>query len=749
MHEREHVYWNLTPKVSPEPVIGTVNDTVIRITIPYLSADTLNVACWINDSYQQVKDKIDIISGYPPETPENISCVYFHKRNVTCSWVYGKKPKIPTNFWLTVTNDTRKKCFTNSTNHCSFLIDTEPFRQEYYVRMVMENPLGNATREYTVKTAKIVKMDPPEIQSLTPLPTEDPSFLISWRRPTLAPDELDVKCSLRYRQLQDDQWDFTPDLYMEKEKEKNYTLSGLHAYTEYVVSLRCIGSSGQLWWSEWSGECTERTAEKAPAHTVELWRTLSTTARTRPVHLRWKERSSLRPGGITLGYNVQWFPEGKTFDLKNKTTTSHETTIMISEEAHIISVASFNSAGSSPQATLRIPATWEKAREVISSLTVSAAENEGTNVSWTVTDLHFQRFVLEWCIYLGDGLFNMSFQYVENSSKWTIEKGILKPYNRYQISVYPILLDRVAAPNTTYFYIKEGAPRSGPKTRVENRKKTEATIRWDPLKVEETNGFITAFSIVYKPLNGTESVVTVNSDIYEYSLRSLKPNTLYMAYVVASTSAGNATGDHIQFHTLADSKEYIGALVGTLGTVLLLLSALGIAYKYKKEKVKNLLWPNVPDPSNSSISEWEPDWLQGVQFLNPVLTDGPLHSADLRILHAVYMNDKRDREFLLANFWEDMEAEATSDHSSILIHYAATETCPEFAACMPPLQSAPGPAAMSHDSQAAAHGGDPAEEEMPQDSELLWCTDSAVVNPYLKNSVRTREALDFRKSAKK
>lgn len=56
--------------------------------------------------------------------------------------------------------------------------------------------------------------------------------------------------------------DYTPDLYMEKEKEMSYNLSGLHAYTDYVVSLRCIGSSGQLWWSEWSGALTGRTAEQ-------------------------------------------------------------------------------------------------------------------------------------------------------------------------------------------------------------------------------------------------------------------------------------------------------------------------------------------------------------------------------------------------------------------------------------------------------------------------------------------------------
>ncbi|KAM3936652.1 interleukin-31 receptor subunit alpha [Leptodactylus fuscus] len=735
----EDVTWN----VSTEHWIpGIVNDMVSKVTIPNLSADTMKVTCSVHISSLQLLDEVNVQSGYPPEAPKNISCIYFHKQNVTCSWNPGRDPKIPTDLQLTVPGDTKEKC-SGAANSCSFLFNRELFRREFNVQLELKNGLGNATRQFRVNTTKIVKMDPPEILSLETSPGEEPTLSISWRRPTLAPEELGVKCSLRYRELQEDQWDYTSDLYMEKEKEMSYNLSGLHVYAEYVVSLRCIGSSGQVWWSDWSGEHTGRTAEQAPLHSVELWRSISCTGHTRQVYLRWKESSSVRSPGVTLGYNIQWYPEDRLSDTRNNTTRGNEMILNITQAAHIISVTHFNSAGWSPKATLRIPAVGEKHRQVISSVQISTAPSEDTTVTWTVTDSHFHRFVLDWCIDSGVGLCNLSFQYVENSSKWTIKKGILEPYKRYKISVYPLREDRTEAPYTRYFYVKEGAPLQGPNAKVEKQERTEVTIRWDPLRPDQTNGFITAFSIVYKPRNGHETVVTVNSDVYEYSLCSLMPNTLYSAYVVASTSAGNTSGNHIQFHTVGASSEYIGAVSGVLVTCLLLLLVLGITYKRKREKIKNLLWPQVPDPSDSSISGWPSDWLQVVQLLNPEWTEGALHSGDLHILHSVYVNDKIDRALLLPDLWGSSDTVVSMDESSIVLHYAATETCPEPVASTLLLNSDSCPLVVrSSYSQSSLHEGRfTAAGGAPPSPDLLHEDGTATVNPYLKNSVRTREVL--------
>ncbi|XP_077137509.1 interleukin-31 receptor subunit alpha [Ranitomeya variabilis] len=722
----DDVYWMLSPDVAPGPVSWIVNETVSAITIPSLSADNVEVTCGIRTPNEQILDGQTIMSGYPPDPPKNASCIYFYQKNITCSWIPGNDTKIHTTFHLAVLNDPEKEC-SSTTNSCSFLVAGDQLVREYNVELRVQNGLGNETIRFTVNAAQIVKMDPPEILYLKPNSSEDPSFLlISWRRPNLAPDELDVNCSVRYKVLQDDQWDYTPDLYMGKEKEMSYSLSGLLPYTEYVAAVRCIGNSGQLLWSEWSAALSGRTPEKAPTLSVELWRVISSTERTRIVYVKWKERSSIRSPGIILGYSVQWFPEKRSFDYRNKTTNNNEMMLNISEDAHIISVEYFNSAGWSPKATLRIPATAEKSQGVISSVHISTAAAEDTTVTWTVTDPRYHRFVLDWCIDLGVALCNMSFQYVDNSSRWTFKKGILEPYKRYRISVYPILDNKEESPYTKYFYAKEKAPLHGPTTKLVQQTKTEATIRWDPLRPPDTNGFITAFTVVYKPLKGQESVVAVNGDAYEYSLRSLTPDTLYIAYVIASTSTGNTSGNHLHFRTLANSSEYIGALAGILGTCLLLILMFGIIYKQKKEKIINLFWPNVPDPSRSSIHNWPSDLLQTVPFLNPLQTDGTLHSGDLHILHGVYVNDRRDTEPFLPDLWGSTEDTTSTDEPFIVVNYAVTKTDPDCAASWP--------AAVRSSSFRSLHGGQTAAVgETTPDLEPF----TVGINPYLKHSVRS------------
>lgn len=140
--------------------------------------------------------------------------------------------------------------------------------------------------------------------------------------------------------------------------------------------------------------------------------------------------------------------------------------------------------------------------------------------------------------------------------------------------------------------------------------------------------------------------------------------------------------------------------------------------------------------------------LQAVPFLNPVWMDGVHHSGDLQILHAVYVNDKRERALFLADSWGSTETAASMEESTIVMHYAATETCPESAACLLLVHSASWPAAVNSGYIRSLRGRQAAAaEEMPPDQELFCSKDAAAVNPYLKNTVRTREALHITESA--
>ncbi|XP_072272527.1 interleukin-31 receptor subunit alpha [Pyxicephalus adspersus] len=751
-----HLSWTLNPNIYAGVQEGYLNKTVRYITIQNISAASVEMICKISasDSYEGLHlDKIIFKTGNAPETPHNISCIYFYKRNLTCAWTAEKNTRLSTKFTLSRIGLHNRSflCMTNN-NSCTSFYSDEQLDGEYEVQVEAKNELGKAASSVIpVNTYQLVKMDPPNSLCLRPFCNENPSFLLSWRRPDLAPDDLNVNCTMRYKQLHSADWSYHHNnLYMGKEKQMSYNLTGLEAFTDYTVSMRCIGNDGQIFWSDWSEEITRRSLEKAPSHSVELWRVITVLNNTRLVRLMWKEKSHIKPSGITKGFVVQWQPGDGKFALENKTTRHNEMVLSLPDKTYILSVIHYNSAGSSPRAVLRIPASDEKTQSLIHNVQVFI-RNETVDVIWNFTDMRIKLFVVEWCRdSILNPCINMSFQQVENSSEWSGHKGIFEPYTRYRISVYPILEEKAEAPVTSYFYVKEAAPLHGPNTTVVNVKETEATIKWDAIRQDDANGFLTSFSVVFSSPNGPESIVTVSSDVYKYTLQSLKPKTLYSAYVVASTQAGNTTGYRVHFTTLQHNREFIHVL-GTIGVLVVLVVVFGIAYRRKKAMIKQLFWPDVPDPANSSIIEWSSDWMQTELLMNPEEIDGMLHVGDLQVLHTVYINEKAliDEEGIKRHCADTVRRSdsQTSRGGSSPVHYAITEIHHELLESMPLLQSTTSCSTASSCSSLLSSLADMHSEiqETPHvlDLEQLTGDILAEVNPYLKNSINTREAISI------
>ncbi|XP_073478961.1 interleukin-31 receptor subunit alpha isoform X1 [Aquarana catesbeiana] len=753
-----HLSWTLNPNITAGVQDGCLSESVRFITIQNISAVSVEIICKIpaSDSYKDLPlDKIFIKTGNPPETPHNISCIYFHIRNLTCTWITGKKTRLPTIFTLSrITSLGKSVLCRTKKNFCTsfYLGDGEHLDGEYEVQVEAENNLGKAASPVIqVNTYILVKLDPPNSLRLKPFCSENPSLLLSWSRPVLAPDDMNVNCTMRYKQLPSVHWGYHHNLYMGKEEEMSYNLTGLKAFSDYTVSMRCIGNDGQIFWSNWSEDLTRRTLEKAPSHSVELWRVITNLNNARLVHLLWKEKSIVKQSGITQGFVVQWHPENSIFARQNKTTRQNEMVLDLPNKAYMISVIYYNSAGSSPSATLRIPASEEKTQSLIHNAQVFIKNNTVAMI-WNVTDMRIKTYMVEWGM---DSILNpcsnISFQQVENSLEWTGDKGIFEPYTRYRISVYPILEEKVEAPYISYFYVKEAAPLHGPNTTVVNLRETEATIKWDPIRQDDANGFITSFSVVYNSLNGHESVATVSSDVYEYTLQSLKPKTLYTAYVVASTQAGNTSGHRVHFTTLQYKSEDFGHVIGTIGVLVVLVVVFGIAYTRKKEMIKHLFWPDVPDPAHSSITEWSSDLVKAALLVNPEESDGVFHKGELQVLHTVYINEKaflkdeEGRKRLSADTVRSTDSR-TSQEDSSPVHYAITEFRHELLESMPLLQSTSCSMTSSCSSLVSSLGDMHSEiQETPHVLELEQLSGDilAEVNPYLKNSVNTRETIHF------
>ncbi|NWW80803.1 IL31R protein, partial [Climacteris rufus] len=327
-------------------------------------------------------------------------------------------------------------------------------------------------------------------------------------------------------------------------------LTGLWDSTDYSVAVQCI-SNKSVFWSDWSGEKIGSTEEKAPSRKVDLWRVIesSQSSRSRPVHLMWKPSNSFPPSGRILGYKIQYFPENKTALKITNSSTDKKITLLLNEEAHIISVTAYNSAGESPEAILRIPSTDEKTAQIIETVRTFTTDEEVV-VEWIASEPDTTEYVVEWYEELEMDPFGRSWQYVSNSTNWKTNKKNFKPFVCYNISVYPLCGSKVASPSSVQTYVQEKKPSEGPVADTDIPRKNEVTIKWNEISKDKRNGFITNYTIFYKPEDGKELNETVNSDVLQYRLKSLQANTQYTVYIMASNKAGGTIGESKTFKTL-------------------------------------------------------------------------------------------------------------------------------------------------------------------------------------------------------
>ncbi|NXL65685.1 IL31R protein, partial [Chordeiles acutipennis] len=327
-------------------------------------------------------------------------------------------------------------------------------------------------------------------------------------------------------------------------------LTGLWDSTEYSVAIRC-SSVVSIFWSEWSRGKTASTEEKAPSEKVDLWRVIesSHSAGSRSVHLMWKPLNSFPPSGRILGYKIQYFPENNAALKMTNTSTDKKITLLLNEEAYIVSITAYNSAGNSPEAILRIPSTDEETSQVIETVRTFTT-NEEVVVEWIASKPEVTEYVVEWYEELETDPCGRSWQYVSHSTNWKTNRKNFKPFICYNISVYPLYGNKVADPYSIQAYVQEKKPSEGPVADTGIPGKNEVTIKWTEISKDKRNGFIRNYTIFYKPEDGKELNETVNSDVLQYRLKSLQANTQYTVYIMASNEAGGTSGEPKTFKTL-------------------------------------------------------------------------------------------------------------------------------------------------------------------------------------------------------
>ncbi|KAJ8339608.1 hypothetical protein SKAU_G00363940 [Synaphobranchus kaupii] len=565
------IFWEFRNVRVPEERYTRINDSAVSMTVNITRELENPLKCNVLTRGPSRVRTVRTVHGlfftvgYPPEKPDNLLCTVVQSgrelsRNLTCSWNPGKRDPILTTTYTLFAEaygvKTMGKMYRNTTGQLSFR--TLPLFENVEIWVEVENQLGKVQSDVLIDV---------EVVSEEGFPI---SLLVRWEHP-IGDEYLILKYNIRYCPAGTHVWsEVSPNDTLGY--IKSFRLQYLQPYTDYVVQVRCM-SNGLGYWSEWSQNVTRRTPEAKPSSRPDLWRVITSSEGNpeKRVRLLWKD--PVHSNGKILGYNL-------TIQKSESVEVSNAEYVLEKVKSPIrVQLTAHNSVGSSPSTYLIIP----------------RANQEPSPV---------KTFVLEW-VSVSNG--TIDWQREPEHSNNTLLKGAFQPFERYNISVYPVNHGRPGRPLSTAAYLQQGPPSKGPSVKLRHNGKREVLLEWEELPVDSLNGFITNYTLFYKTGDVEKSIVLPPSNM-SYTLKKLTSSTKYVVRVMVSTVAGSMSGSDFTFSTLKYASGEIEAIVVyfCLGFLSVTLLTVLLCIK-KKEMIKKHIWPPVPDPSNSTIANWSPD----------------------------------------------------------------------------------------------------------------------------------------------
>ncbi|NXC68088.1 CSF3R factor, partial [Anhinga anhinga] len=618
----------ITWMLDNEPVAGTQHrgpggTEVSNLTLPQFNRTHAKLWCWVewNGTKQRV-GMAEIRAGYPPAKPFNLTCVLnLSDYGLTCQWEQGADSHLPTSIalkWCPRAHPSRCRrsraqvvtgCIPQGGHSCC----TVPRRllqlyRQMEIWVSATNALGTAESEHLcIDPMDVAKLDPPALKSIQSIPFQTDCVALVWEV-ARSNAHMELQCELRYRAPKDPTWALVTGIVGQAGTTQ---CCGFLFGMQYHFQMRCRRSSAQGYWSEWSLGRNYTTHEKAPAGKLDAWwSTQPGRAGGRmEVQLRWKAPRQQEANGRVLGYRVTLSPRRRGRDPPTVCNTTHtQCNFSAPAGTRRVYVSAYNAAGES--AATEVILLERKGQPLAGLQTVPRGERS-LWVRWEAPLAPVAAYVLEWQRVSSEPSHCSACWQMEHDTAATtalIQDGI-EPFQRYNISVYPLYKDAIGVPIHTAAYSKQKAPSYAPKLHLKSISKSDAELCWDPVPVEMQNGFITSYTIFWANSTAEVSSAAVNPSLSSFVIRELKPSTLYKVHIMASTGAGSTNGTSLTLVTTVLDDIEIQFLFLTLGLIFVLLILLLICFQ-KNGRVKQQFWPSVPDPANSSLGKWVPAELQ-------------------------------------------------------------------------------------------------------------------------------------------
>ncbi|XP_032083015.1 granulocyte colony-stimulating factor receptor [Thamnophis elegans] len=589
---------------------------VSNITVGPFKEPVTPLSCCVQEhGIPQVMNLTQILAGYPPCQPQNFTCVFnITSKSLACQWDPGWDSLLPTRVALKGFRSSREckalapiaDCIPETGQHsCIFQRLELQLYQKMLFWVSVENALGNVTSEHLcADPMDLAWLEPPTIQDIKPLSEESDCMVVRWEA---GKDSklMEQACDLRYQVEGSLEWSLVHNITTSSRqiRQCSFLFGSL-----YHFQMRCRRLP-LSYWSSWSPAKLFTTHEKAPSGALDAWWKLREAEKGTEVQLLWKPMKPHEANGQILGY---WAALSTTQHMGNSlslcNTTQRQCTFLMPPGAERIYLSAYNSRGASQPTEIFL---LEKKGQPVLKIQASPHNEKSFQLWWDPPRTPATGYIVEWHrVTSAAEESSIGWQKLHNGSiRETLIQEDIEPFQRYQISVYPLYRDKVGVPQSIEAYTRQKAPASSPKIHPQNIGVSTAEVWWNPLPVEDQNGFITGYTLFWIDPNEEVRSVAVNASVDTLTISGLRPSRMYSLHLMASTMGGSTNGTSLVITT--KDMEYLDITIVYLLIGLLLAMIIGMVICFQKSKrMKTQFWPSVPDPANSSLGKWAPTVLQ-------------------------------------------------------------------------------------------------------------------------------------------
>uniref|UniRef100_A0A8P4GFX2 Fibronectin type-III domain-containing protein n=1 Tax=Dicentrarchus labrax TaxID=13489 RepID=A0A8P4GFX2_DICLA len=660
----DDLYWTLSGTVVPKEQYTRINKTALSVTVPitsekreWLLCRCKNVSAYVVLNKGRFMHGIFLTKGYRPGKPENLSCIAVQEEryispNITCVWEAAGRQTgfVPTTYTLNVRSNIGMYNVSTREKSATVSVGLFPNHETLDIWVEAHNTLGKVESEHLKEEANwFVKTNPPSDVRVISERTFPTSLLINWAHPI---DEVYVKLTyeIRFCPSGSQNWTYVP-LVDTAKGIQSFRLQNLQPDTVYVTQVRCKNAIERGYWSNWSTNATERTPEDRPRSKPDLWKIITEDESTaRQVWFICKDPVLSNGRIIRFDIKIQDHKDrvkNRSGELESipvnrskadPSPSQQKITILkqisLDDKKSVeVYVTAVNSVGKSPEASLVIT---EKVNELPTVKDLKVQRNGGQLcLEWKPPARPVSEYVVEWV----SGS-RIDWQREKGSTKNTVIKGSLEKFVSYTVSVYPLYSGVTGKPASKEAFLEEGVPLIGPAVKLKGKPGcNEAELVWNEIPQHSRRGFITNYTIFYTSGTKTHNI-TVPANTTSYTLKSLSRSTKYDTWVIASTIRGSKRGFNHSFTTLKyGTGEIEGIVVGVCLSFLFVVLLTMLLCIYKKDVIKDNFWPRIPNPGESTIGNWSPDYplktetpkencLSGISVLDVDVCDGKCGSED-------------------------------------------------------------------------------------------------------------------------